>query len=130
MVWNSMNGKRKRCRHLVKAMTDTVLIETTDGFVELATANRFHKRLGKAWSGNLRQRGQAALDHRVSCAWMKFRSLQNSLLDKHMNIQQHLMLSNASVKPTLVYGLETCALTGTLGCDPDKNASLHGWLGA
>eukprot|EP00959_Pyramimonas_sp_CCMP1952_P122653 2564079-Pyramimonas_sp.AAC.1 len=62
---------------------DTVLIETADRFVELVAANRTHKYLGGAWPGNLRQRGQAAIDHRVCCAWLKFRSLQTSLTNRH-----------------------------------------------
>ena len=89
---------------------DTVLIETADGFVELVAANRTHKYLGRAWPGNLRQRGQAAIDHRACCAWLKFRSLQTSLTNRHVNIKLRLKLFNATVTPTLIYGLETCAL--------------------
>ena len=90
--------------------SDTVLIEAADGFVELVAVNRSHKYLGRAWSGDLRRRGQAALDHRVSCAWLKFRLLQDSLQNRHVNIQMHLELFSATITPTLLYGLETCAL--------------------
>ena len=41
---------------------------------------------------------------------MKFRSLQDSLLNRHVNIQLRLKLFNATVTPTVLYGLETCAL--------------------
>ncbi|CAK0857937.1 unnamed protein product [Prorocentrum cordatum] len=40
----------------------------------------------------------------------RFRSLLTSLTNRHVNVKLRLKLFNATVTPTLVYGLETCAL--------------------
>lgn len=90
---------------------DTVLIETADGFVELVAGSRTHRYLGRAWSGNLRTRGMSALGHRISCAWMKFRSVQPTLLNRHVSVKLRLKLFNAAVTPAALYSLETCPLS-------------------
>ena len=88
-----------------------MLIEAADGFVELVAGSRTHKYLGRAWSGNLRARGAAALGHRISCAWMKFRSVQSTLLNRHVSVKLRLKLFNTAVTPAALYSLETCPLT-------------------
>ena len=90
---------------------DTILFETAHGFVELIAAGHTHKYLGRAWPGNLRDRGGAALDHRVSCAWAKFRENEASLMNRNINIKLRLKLFSATVSPTLLYSLDTCPLT-------------------
>ena len=87
------------------------MIETEHGFVELVAAGCVHKYLGRGWSGNLRARGQAAVGHRTSCAWAKFRSLENSLLDRKVSVRLRLKLFDATVSASMTYGLETCPLT-------------------
>ena len=42
---------------------------------------------GKGFTGNLRYRSKAAINHKISCAWMKVRQLQNTLVDKHVDIK-------------------------------------------
>jgi hypothetical protein len=91
--------------------TDTTMIETDDGFMELVPAGCMHKYLGRGWSGNLRLRGQAAVGHRTSCAWAKFHALQGSLLNRHVSIKLRLALFDATVSASMTYGLETCPLT-------------------
>ena len=91
---------------------DATLIETDNGFIELVPAECVHKYLGRGWSGNLRHRGQAAIGHRTSCAWSKFRALQDSLLNRHVDIKLRLALFDATVSASMTYGMETCPLTG------------------
>ena len=67
--------------------------------------------MGRRFPGDLRRRGQEALTHRVSCAWAKFRALEETLLDKQVSIRLRLKLFDAVVTPALLYSLETCPLT-------------------
>ena len=96
---------------MVRANDDTTLIETGGFFVELLSATCVHKYLGRAWSGDLRKRGQAAVDHRIACAWAKFRSLETSLVNRHVSIKLRLAMFDATVNATAAYGLETCPVT-------------------
>ena len=73
-----------------------------------------HKYLGRAFFGDLRQRGRAAVEHRVGCAWMKYKSLQHVFEDRHVSIALRLKLFDAVVGSTAVYALETCPLTTVL----------------
>ena len=106
-----LNVKKTKILSTTVTQQDTVLVDSAEGFVEVVAASRSHKYLGRAWPGNLRIRGQVALDHRMACAWAKFRSLSHSLTNKHVNIKLRLKLFNATVTPAATYCLETCPLT-------------------
>ena len=45
------------------------------------------------------------------CAWMKYKSLQYALEDKHVDIKLRLKLFKIAVSPAALYSLETCPLT-------------------
>ena len=62
----------------------------------------------------MRTRGKDAVDHRLACAWMKYRSLQHALEDKYVSIKLRLKLFESVVSSTLLYGLETAPLTQSL----------------
>jgi len=51
------------------------------------------------------------LSHRLSCAWFKFHSLQQTLTNKNVPISLRLKLFNATVTPTVLYSLATTPLT-------------------
>ena len=87
------------------------LQETKHGFVDILRAKSLHKYLGRNFSGDLRNRGQSALDHRLGCGWGRFRTLQQTLTDKHVDIKLRLQLFDVVVTPTVLYALETCPLT-------------------
>ena len=70
--------------------------------------------MGRNFTGNLRTRGKDAVDHRLACAWMKYRSLQHALEDKYVSIKLRLKLFESVVSSTLLYGLETAPLTQSL----------------
>ena len=106
-----LNVKKTKLMSTVVSGSETTLVETNEGFIELVPAGHVHKYLGRGWSGKLTDRGQAAVGHRISCAWAKFRSLQPSLLNKNVNIKLRLSLFDATVSASLMYGLETCPLT-------------------
>ena len=106
-----LNVKKTKMLSTVVTDNETVLVDTDGGFVELVAAGRTHKYLGRSWPGNLRFRGQAAVDHRVTCAWAKFRSLQGTLLDRNISVKLRLKLFNTTVTPAAAYSLETCPLS-------------------
>ncbi|CAK0906421.1 unnamed protein product [Prorocentrum cordatum] len=81
-----LNVNKKKMLSTTVTENDTVLIETADGLMELVAASRTHKYLGRAWPGN------------------------PDNADRHVNVKLRLELINATVTPSLVYGLETCAL--------------------
>ena len=84
------------------------------GFLELLSAEGAHKYLGRAFCGDLRKRGLRAVEHRLSCGWGKFRSLMPTLTNRHISTALRLKLFEAVVSPTVLYSLETVALTDAL----------------
>ena len=90
------------------------VVETACGPVEILHDKGHHKYLGRRFQGNLHERGKCAVEHRLGCAWTKFRHLQKSLLDKHVALPLRLRLFEAAIAPTLTYSLETVALTQKL----------------
>ena len=84
---------------------------TDCGSIEIVSKHGKHKYLGRCFTGDLRTRSKAAIDYRISCAWMKFRQLQHTLLDKFVDIKLRLKLFESVISPTLLYSLDTCPLT-------------------
>ena len=108
-------------------------MDTEEGFIDLAGAGSRHKYLRRAFLGNLRARGQAALDHWISCAWARFRSLEPTFTSKQINIKLRLKLFCAVVTPTMLYTLDTSPLThqqlGRLGVTQNKMMrKMVGWI--
>ena len=89
----------------------TTLVETKHGFVEILGTKGVHKYLGRCFPGELRNRGQSALDYRLQCGWGRFKSLQETLTDKKVDVRLRLQLFDVVVTPSVMYGLETCPLT-------------------
>ena len=54
------------------------------------------------------------MDHRIACAWGKFRALQKTFVNKHMDVGLRLRLFDAVVAPTAVYSLSTAPMTDYL----------------
>ena len=62
----------------------------------------------------MRQRGSAAVEYRINCAWTKYRKLQHVMEDRNISIALRLKLFDAVVTPTLLYSLDTCPMTSAL----------------
>jgi len=90
----------------------TTLAEVGESFVAILRRQGVHKYLGRAFSGDLRNRGQCALDHRLACGWGKFKALQGTLTDKNVSVKLRLKLFDAVVTPTVLYALQTAPLAG------------------
>ena len=86
-------------------------VEVCGAFAEILGKNGSHKYLGRAFSGNLQDRGKSALDHRLGCGWAKFQNLQGTLTCKHVPLKLRLKLFDAVVSPTVLYALSTAPLT-------------------
>ena len=61
------------------APLDQTFLITNQGSVEIVAARSKHKYIGRGFIGDLRQRGVAAVEHRLSCGWMKFSGLHHVL---------------------------------------------------
>ena len=95
-----------------KADPQTVKCGAVD--VEFIATDEVHKYLGRAFSGDLRRRASSALKHRNNCAWMKWNHLRESLVDRRVNVKLRLRLFDAVISPTVLYGLDTAAMTASM----------------
>jgi len=109
-----MNVKKTKLLSTTTISNETVLVDTSVGFLELVSAGSFHKYLGRSWPGNLCNRGEAAVSHRIGCAWAKFRNQEATLMNKSISLALRLKLFNTTVTPALLYSLDTCPLTDRL----------------
>lgn len=87
---------------------------TEYGYVEIMSATQKHKYLGRVFSGGVRSRGSIVVEHRISCAWMKYKGSQHILEDRHIPVQLRLTLFDATISSTVLCALETCPLTEKL----------------
>jgi hypothetical protein len=94
--------------------TTKTLAAVEEGFVEILSCHKVHKYLGRAFSGDLRERGRSALDHRLRCGWAKFQALQLTLTDKHVPLKLRLKMFDNVVTPTVLYALGTAPLSDAL----------------
>ena len=79
--------------------------------MEVLRGTASHKYLGRRFPGNLRSRGQCNLDFRVSCAWLRYHSLQHSWTNRRVPLKLQLKLFDSVVSPTALYSLPTTPLT-------------------
>ena len=87
------------------------MAEAGDAFVEIVRRGMSHKYLGKTLPGDLTQRGQVNLSHRLVCGWLKFSNLSHTLLNKKLAVGRRLKLFDVSVSTTVLYSLSTTPLT-------------------
>ena len=73
------------CNEVASDQSTYCIIECGD--IEILTATQKHKYLGRAFSGEVRCRGSIAVEHRISCAWMKYKGFQHILENKHIAIK-------------------------------------------
>ena len=59
---------------------------TKFGEIDLLGATDYHKYLGRKFCGNLRLGHKSTIDHRVACAWMKYKSFQHVFENKMVSI--------------------------------------------
>ena len=90
-----------------------LLVDIAGMLVEVIKAGSSHKYLGKSLPGDLTSRGQRNLDHRLSCAWMRFHELRHTLLNHKIPVKLRLRLFDAVVSPTVLFSLSTTPLTVT-----------------
>ena len=115
------------------AHEDKTYLITDHGAVEIVAAKSKHKYLGRGFCGELRNRGAAAIEHRLTCAWMKYGMLKHVFEDKHLSMQLRLKLFDSVITSTLVYSLETCPLTESMctrldGVQRKMLRRMVGWI--
>ena len=103
------------------------------GSVEIVGSNTKHKYLGRGFVGALKHRGKAAVDHRLSCVWMKYKLYQHVFENKDVSLTLRLKLFQSIITPTVCYSLDTCPLTEVLKSRVDVTQrvmfrSMIGWV--
>lgn len=79
--------------------------------MEIIGSNSNYKYLGRGFVGGLRHRGKTAVDHRLSCAWIKYKMYQHVFETKDVSLTLRLKLFQSIIIPNVSYSLDTCLLT-------------------
>ena len=93
---------------------ETQICITKYGSIDIVGTNTKHKYLGRAFVGDLSNRSKSAVDHRLGCAWMKYKTYQHVLENKDVSLNLRLKLFKSIISPTVCYSLDTCPLTENL----------------
>ena len=93
---------------------ETQICITKYGSVDIVGTNTKHKYLGRAFVGDLSNKSKSAVDHRLGCAWMKYKTYQHVLENKDVSLNLRLKLFKSIISPTVCYSLDTCPLTENL----------------
>ena len=109
-----LNAKKTKTLSTSTTTTEQVALITEYGAVDIVPKLSVHKYLGRAFSGDLRDRGSVALSNRSSCAWMQYNNLKHVLENKHVTLHLRLKLFQSVITSTVLYSMETCPLTENL----------------
>ena len=86
-------------------------VDIAGDFVEVMVGLASHKYLGHKVPGSLRDRSRVELAHRVQAAWLKFHEHRDVLTDRNISVRLRLKLFDATVSPTVLFGLATVPLS-------------------
>ena len=66
---------------------DAMSCKTICGNIDILSSTQKLKYLGRTFTGEVRTRGKTAVEHRISCGWMKYKAFQSVLENKHISIK-------------------------------------------
>jgi len=78
--------------------------------VDVLEGEQAHAYLGRRFAGQMEDRGQAEVTHRIQLAWMKYSHHRNALQNRHVPVNLRLKLFDGVVSPTALYCLSTVPL--------------------
>ena len=107
----NLNMKKTKIMSTTSPAETTQVCITDFGPIDILGANDRQKYLGRLFSGDLKTRSKSAIDHRLSCAWMKYKAFQHVFEDKQVSVKLRFKLFDSIVSSTLLYGLETVPLS-------------------
>ena len=81
-----LNVKKNEILSTEVASAEATCLVTDYGGVEFLGADDEHKYLGRGFCRELRNRGRAALDHKINCVWIKYSGLDHVLQDKQISM--------------------------------------------
>ena len=101
--------------------------------VAIREENGTHKYLGRYLSGVFENRGTVEIAHRIQCAWHKFSRHSSSLCNKNVSLKLRLKLFDATVSPSLLFGLSTLPILQSnmekiLVCQRKMLRKIVGWI--
>ena len=105
-----LNAKKTKILSTTTTNTQQVALITEYGAVDIVPKSSTHKYLGRAFSGDLRDRGSVALSNRSSCAWMQYNNLKHVLENKHVTLQLRFKLFESVITSTILYSLENLSI--------------------
>jgi len=86
-------------------------VDTSGGMLDLLPSTTAHKYLGRHICGRPQMRGEVELNHRIAQAWGKFHQHREALLNRNVPVWLRLKLFDATVSPTILYGMAVLPLT-------------------
>ena len=96
---------------ITNACPDFDFVSISRDMVEIIQEHSHHKYLGRYLSGETAFRGNIEVNHRIQCAWFKFGQHRDVLCNKNVSIQLRLKLFDATVTPTMLFGLAVLPLS-------------------
>ena len=89
------------------SLASPTFLEVAGSLVEVLWGDRSHSYLGKLLCGDLSKRSSVELRHRIQAAWAKFRSHKQVLCNPHISLKLRLQFFEATITPSVLYGLTT-----------------------
>ena len=86
-------------------------VELAGDSVEILSGRSKHKYLGKTLVGDLRDRAEVELGHRLQVTWAKFHKHRGVLTNKHVALKLRLKFFDSVLFPTVLFGLATLPLS-------------------
>ena len=99
-------SKTKHLRQQTTTQTSLINGDIVQIFVIGAT----HKYLGRLLPGNLENRSETEIQHRLQSAWYNFHKHQRTLVNKNVSVKLRLKLFDAAVSPCINFGLNALPL--------------------
>jgi len=86
-------------------------VEVADNMLEVLCSSTAHRYLGRHVCGSAASRGEVELKHRIAAGWARFHQHRQVLLNRDVSIRLRLKLFDATVSPTVLYGMSVLPLT-------------------
>ena len=93
------------------SLASPTFLEVAGSFVEVLWGDLSHSYLGKLLCGDLSKRSSVELRHRIQAAWAKFRNHKQVLCNPHISLKLRLQFFEATITPSVLYGVTTLPLT-------------------
>ena len=128
-----LNLNAAKTKIITNEVQDDNFVMIGDVKVDVIEENGTHKYLGRYLPGVFENRGNIEITHRIQCAWYKFHRHSSTLCNKNVSIKLRLKLFDATVSPSLLFGLSVLPIshanmTKLLVCQRKMLRKIVGWV--